>query len=232
MRYDDRGSIKEWAQEDRPREKLIQRGQAALTDAELIAILLSSGSQELSAIDLARQILDRFGSLQQLARAGVKELTQFKGMGPAKATSLVAAFELARRKEMDIIPEARVVSSQAAAAYLMPRMIDLDHEVCYLLLLNRNNVIIAEKMISQGGVSATIMDPKMIFREALNHLATAMIIAHNHPSGNLKPSNADIAVTHKLVEGGQLLDIAVLDHLIISRKGFFSFADEGMLKGD
>lgn len=229
MRYEDRGSIKEWAQEDRPREKLIQRGKSALTDAELVAILLGSGSRKLSAIDLARQILDRFGGLQQLARADVNALTQFDGMGPAKAISLIAAFELARRKEMDTIAEVRVNSSQSSAAYLMPRMVDLDHEVCYVLLLNRNNVIIAEKMISQGGVSSTIMDPKMIFREAINHLATAVIVAHNHPSGNLQPSHADITITHRLVAGGQMLDIAVLDHLIISRKGFFSFADEDMM---
>lgn len=230
MRYDPRGPIPEWEEQDRPREKLIKRGTAALTDAELLAILISSGTRKLSALDVARQILKRYGSLGALARAGVQELMAHEGIGPAKAITLVAAFELGRRKGMEFGEEVKITASSVAANYLTPRLVDLDHEVGYLLFLNQNNVIKAEKLISQGGASATIIDPKIVFREALNHLATGIIIAHNHPSGNLKPSRADIVLTHKLYAGGKLLDIAVLDHLIISRKGYFSFADEGMME--
>ncbi len=222
--------ITQWALEDRPREKLMKRGVDALTDAELVAILLGSGTRELSAISLGRKVLDEIGGLNQLARSGVEELTRIKGIGPAKAISIVTAFELGRRK--GIVPEQalRITSAETVAQYLIPKMADLNQEVFYVLFLNRNNEIKAEKPIFRGGVSATVIDPKIVFREAINQLASAMIIAHNHPSGNLSPSQADIQITQKLVEAGKFFDIRVLDHLIISSRGYFSFADEGRME--
>jgi DNA repair protein RadC len=221
--------IKAWAVEDRPREKLMQRGIEALTDAELIALLLATGTRNLSAIDLARNLLQETGGLHQLARCNVRELTRIKGIGKAKAIGLVAAFELGRRKNLNAQPEVKVTSSDIVADYLTPKLHDLNQEVFYVLFLNRNNIIKAEKMIFKGGVSATIIDPKLIFREAVHHLASAIIVAHNHPSGNLNPSKSDLETTRKLVEGGKLFDIHVLDHIIISNRGHYSFADHGMI---
>ena len=224
-----RKPINRWAVEDRPREKLLQRGIGALTDAELIAILLSTGTKEYSAIDLGRNILTHTGGLQQLARSRVEELIKIKGIGKAKAVSLVAAFELGRRKAWREVQELQITQSDVAADYLIPLLSDFDQEVFHVLFLNRNNVLIAEKQIFKGGVSATVIDPKLVFKEAVNHLASSIIIAHNHPSGSLTPSRADIEITKKLSEGGKLFDIQLLDHLIVSGKGFYSFADNGML---
>lgn len=222
--------IKSLAKEDRPREKLLQRGIGALTDAELVAIILGSGSQEKSAIQLAQEILQARGGLGPLARCGVEELTHFKGIGPAKAISLVTAFELGRRKVMATAERFRITSSADAARYLQPRLCDLSQEVFCVLSLNRNHEIISEKQLFKGGVSATVIDPKVVFREAFVNRASAMIVAHNHPSGSLRPSSADVNITHKLVRGGDLFDLPVLDHLIISHRGYYSFADEGMLR--
>lgn len=221
--------IKDWALEDRPREKLLQRGLESLTDAELLAILISTGTRELSAIDLARSILCETGGLQQLARANVAELIRIKGIGKAKAISLIAAFELGRRKSRDQVIAPKVTHSEAVANYLLPRLSDLNQEVFYVLFLNRNNEIIAEKQIFRGGVAATIIDPRIVFREAIHHLASAIILSHNHPSGNLTPSQADIDITRKLRDGGKVFDIQILDHIIISHRGYYSFADEGMM---
>lgn len=222
-------SIKHWAVEDRPREKLLSKGISALTDAELLAIILSTGSREHSAIGLARIMLDHAGGLRQLARSGVEELTQIKGIGKAKAISIVSAFELGRRKAQGEILQTRITSSETAARYLMPKLADLEREVFYILFLNRNNVIKAEKQIFTGGVSATVVDAKIIFKEAINHLASSIILAHNHPSGNLKPSHADKQITQKLKAGSQYFDIQLLDHIIVSHKGYYSFADDGEL---
>ena len=221
--------IKNWALEDRPREKLLQRGIEALTDAELIAILLSTGTREMSAIDLAREILTKTGDLNRLARAQVNELTQIKGIGKAKAISIQVAFELGRRKSSLISPIFRFTNSKDVADFVAPKLEDLDREVFYAIFLNRNNEVIADKEIFSGGVSATIIDPRIIFREAIHHLASGLIFAHNHPSGNLTPSQADINITEKLRKGGKVFDINVLDHLIISSRGYYSFADEGNL---
>ena len=221
--------IKAWAVEDRPREKLMQRGLDALTDAELIAILLGSGSRQESAIDLARKVLAESGDLRALSRSTVSELKKIKGIGPAKAISLVAAFELGRRKSHSNGQLLRVNSAESVATYLMPRLSDLQHEVFYVLFLNRNHEIKAEKKLFSGGLNATIIDTRMVFREAVQQLASAIIVAHNHPSGNLSPSEADIQITCKLAEAGKVFDIPVLDHIIVSHKGFYSFADEGMI---
>ena len=222
-------SIKSLAEEDRPREKLLQRGIGSLTDAELIAIVLGSGTPEQSAIELARHILKERGDLAALARCGVQDLTHFRGIGPAKAISLVTAFELGRRKA-SLQPERfRIGSSADAARYLQPRLGDLPREVFYLLALNRNHEVIAEKELFQGGISATVIDPKLVFREALAHYAAAIVVAHNHPSGSLTPSRADVEITRKLVQGGKIFEMPVLDHLIVSHRGYFSFADEGLM---
>jgi DNA repair protein RadC len=222
--------ITQWALEDRPREKLMQRGLDAMTDAELVAILLGSGTRELSAIALGRKVLDEIGSLGQLARCGVEELLQVKGIGPAKAVTLVATFELGRRKGIAPEKTLRITSSESVANYLIPKLGDMNQEVFYVLFLNRNHEVKAEKPIFRGGVSATVIDPKVVFREAINHLASAIVIAHNHPSGNLSPSQADIQITRRLVQGGKFFDIRVLDHLVVSHRGYFSFADEGMME--
>lgn len=221
--------ITDWAIEDRPREKLLERGVASLTSAELIALLLSTGTQRASALDLARDLLAHFGDLPQMARASTSELMQLRGIGKAKAITLIAAFELGRRKLQVPAPQCKIYSAQAVANYLGPKMADLDQEVFHVLFLNRNNVIKAEKQFFKGGVSATIIDPKLIFREAVHQLCSALILAHNHPSGSLRPSQADLAITRKLVEGAQVFDIQVLDHIILSHQGYYSFADQGQL---
>ncbi|MEM6346003.1 MAG: DNA repair protein RadC [Bacteroidota bacterium] len=221
--------ITHWALEDRPREKLLQRGLGALTDAELLAIIIGSGSRELSALGLAQHILNQTGGLADLARAQVTELTHIKGIGPAKAISIVATFELGRRKSLPQNKKFRVSGSSSAAQYLSPILQDQNQEVFYVLFLNRNHEIESEKEIFRGGIASTIVDPKLVFREAIHRLASSIIVAHNHPSGNLKPSQADIQITQKLQKGSQLFDITLLDHLIISQKGYFSFADEGLM---
>jgi DNA repair protein RadC len=222
-------SIKEWEAEDRPREKLMQRGTESLTDAEVLALILATGTAKLSAIDLARLMLRELGGLPNVARADVAALKRIKGIGDAKATSIVAAFELGRRKAMTVGYEYRITGADAAAQYLIPKIGHESQEVFYALFLNRNNVIKAEKELFRGGLSATVVDPKILFKEAINQLAAAVIVAHNHPSGNLQPSQADIDITRKLIAGGKLLEVPVLDHLIITEHGYYSFADHGQM---
>lgn len=221
--------ITSWALEDRPREKLLQRGINALTDAELIAILLGSGTRECSAIELARQLLEAKGGLGALARCEVPELTQLKGIGNAKAVSLVAAFELGRRKQLSGQDKVRVRCANDVAQYMSPKLADLEYEVFHVVFLNRNNEIKSDKQLFSGGISSTIIDPRIVFREALNQLVSAIILVHNHPSGNLMPSEADMRITKKLVSGGKIMDIKVLDHVIVSHRGYYSFADEGVM---
>lgn len=229
MSYTNKGPINSWALEERPREKLSKRGISALTDAELLAILLRSGNRETSALGLAKELLDQAGSLEKLARASLQLLRQSKGIGDAKAMSLLAAFELARRKTALFPEKMKVSSSQVAAKYLIARLGDHSQEVFHVLFLNRNNEIEAEKQLFMGGVSATIIDPKVVFREAILHLASGLVIAHNHPSGNLMPSGADLEITKKIQQGAEYFDIRLLDHLIVSSRGYYSFADEGRL---
>jgi DNA repair protein RadC len=223
--------ILSWAEEDRPREKLMLRGKSALTDAELIAILIGSGTRELSAVDLSKIILQSVdNNLNELARLSVNDLMKFKGVGDAKAISIVAALELGRRRKAAESPKkAKITCSADAYDSIRPHLSDLSHEQFWILLLNRANEVIRPVQISVGGVAGTVADPKLIFKSAIEHLASAIILVHNHPSGNLKPSQADKDLTKKVSEAGRLLDIPVLDHLIFGDNGYFSFADEGML---
>lgn len=223
-------NILSWAEEDRPREKLLLKGKAALSDAELIAILIGSGTRELSAVDLSKLILQSVNNnLNELAKLSINDLMKFKGIGDAKAISIAAALELGRRrKESDVIKKAKVSSSADAYEAIRPYLMDLQHEQFWVLLLNRANEVIRPQQISIGGVSGTVADPKMIFKAAIEHLASAIILVHNHPSGNLTPSQADKDLTKKVKEAGRTLDIPVLDHLIFSDNGYFSFADEGI----
>jgi len=223
-------NILSWAEEDRPREKLMLKGKAALSDAELIAILIGSGTRELSAVDLSKLILQSVNNnLHELAKLSLKDLIKFKGIGEAKAISIAAALELGRRrKESEVIKKQKVGSSADAYDAIRPHLMDLSHEQFWVLLLNRANEIIRPVQISVGGVAGTIADPKMIFKSAIENLASAIILVHNHPSGNLTPSQADKDLTKKVKESGRLLDIPILDHLIFGDNGYFSFADEGI----
>ena len=224
-------NIKQWAEADRPREKLMTKGRSVLSEVELIAILIGSGTKSLSAIDVAKNILAAVNNdLNALAKYTVKDLIKFKGIGEAKAISIVAALELGRRrKESEVVTKPKITSSQAAYEVLTPYLLDLPHEEFWIILLNRANQVIALKKISSGGISGTVADVKMIFKEALDELASSIILAHNHPSGNNQPSQADINLTAKMKEAGGILDIAVLDHIIFADNKFFSFADEAMM---
>ncbi|WP_425392838.1 RadC family protein [Ekhidna sp.] len=228
---DNRLTIKRWAEEDRPREKLLLKGKASLSEAELIAILIGSGNTEQTAVELSQHILSQCEyNLANLARLSVKDLQKFKGIGEAKAISIVAALELGRRrKESEPSKKIKITSSHDAFQVLQGDMMDLNHEEFWLLLLKRNNEVIKKEMLSRGGVSGTVVDAKIIFKRALEETASGLILAHNHPSGNLKPSQEDINLTKRLKEAGRSLDISILDHLIITDHSFFSFADEGLL---
>ncbi|NQV52274.1 MAG: DNA repair protein RadC [Flavobacteriales bacterium] len=228
---EDRLSIKAWAEEDRPREKLMYKGRSALTDAELIAILIGSGSRNESAVEVAKRILASVeNDIHRLSRMSLKDLQTFKGIGEAKAISVIAALELGRRrKEKSTEPRPRITSSADAFDLLYPVLTDLDHEEFYIVLLDRANHVIDTVRISQGGVAGTVADAKLIFRSALERLASGIILAHNHPSGNLNPSQADIQLTKNLKTSGKLLEISVLDHLIVAENSFYSFADEGLI---
>ncbi len=229
--YETKISIKAWAEEDRPREKLNTQGRRALSDAELIAILIGSGSRTETAVELSKRILHHYDNdLQRLGKVSVSELSKFKGIGEAKAIAIIAALELGRRRnETEIkIPET-ITGSQSVYQVLRRHLVDLNHEEFWILLLSRSCKIIAKELISKGGLSGTVADPKIIFSIALQHQASSIILAHNHPSGNLKPSQQDIDLTRKIHQAGKVLDIGVLDHLIITDGGFYSFADEGLL---
>lgn len=223
--------IKKWAEEDRPREKLLLKGKSSLSDAELIAILIGSGTASLSAVDLSKQILKQTtNNLNDLAKLSVKDLMKFKGIGEAKAISIVAALELGRRrKEVEHLKKPKITSSTDAYEYMKAHLLDLSHEEFWVILLNRANKVIQCKQISSGGVSGTVADPKMIFKIALEELSSSIILVHNHPSGNLKPSQADITLTKKLKEAGNVLEIPVLDHIIFTDENYYSFADENMM---
>ena len=224
-------NIKSWAAEDRPREKLVLKGKAALSDAELIAILLGTGTASMSAVDVAKNILQAVNNdLNELARLTVKDLTKIKGIGEAKAITIVSALELGRRrKEVTTEDKPKITGSKDVYDLLKSELLDIPHEAFWILLLNRANRVIKKHQISQGGVAGTVADPKIIFKIALEELASGVILAHNHPSGNLNASQADIDLTKKLKESGKLLEIQILDHLIIAGKKYMSFADEGLM---
>ena len=230
MSENNRLSIKQWAEEDRPREKLVLKGKAALSNAELLGILIGSGTKSLTAIDIAKQILvDNDNDLNKVARLGVQALKKYSGIGDAKAINIVSALELGRRRPEQQNNTYKILSSADAYELMQAELKDLSHEEFWIILLNRANVVIKKHAISNGGVSGTVADPKIIFKVALDHLASSVILVHNHPSGNLKPSEADKRLTKQLASAGSLLDIAVLDHLIFTDSSYFSFADEQMM---
>lgn len=224
-------TIKSWAEEDRPREKLLAKGKSSLTDAELIAILIGSGSRSESAVSLSQRILKAAdNNLNNLGKTSLNDLMKFKGIGEAKAISIAAALELGRRRQLsDIKERPQIRSSKDAYHVLAPLIMDLPHEEFWILLLNRANKVIGRERVSIGGVAGTVVDAKIIFRKALEMLASGIILCHNHPSGNLNPSHADLEITKKLKRAGETLEINILDHLIIAENGYFSFADEGKL---
>ena len=225
-------SIKSWAEEDRPREKLLLKGKATLSDAELLTILLRTGIKGNSALDIAKKILHRVnGDLNELGKLSVNDIKKMeKGLGDTKAITIVAALEIGRRRQASEVREKPVIhSSSEFFEYMYPEISDLKHEEFYVLYLNRANRPITFKHISTGGVTGTVADIKIILKHALELLASSFIAFHNHPSGNLKPSQADIDLTRKLKEAGKLIDVILLDHLIIGEKKYYSFADDGML---
>lgn len=223
--------ITDWALEDRPREKLLLKGIPSLTDAELIAIIIGSGSPKETAVELSKRILASSGNnLNELGKLGVKELMKFKGIGQAKAISIVSALELGKRRKIsEIIEKKQIGSSKDVYELFVSTLGDLHHEEFWILYLNRSNRIIHQAKISQGGVSGTVIDVRIILKHAIDKLASGIILCHNHPSGNIKPSQNDIEITRKLREAGSVMDISVLDHLIVCDGKYFSFADEGIL---
>lgn len=223
--------IKSWSPDDRPREKLLLKGKSALSDAELLSILLGSGTKTTSAVELGKKVLQHAdNNLHQLAALTVTDLTKLRGIGQVKAITIVAALELGRRrKELDRQEKPKISSSKDAFELLRPDLQDLPHEEFWVLVLNRANRVMKKRQISQGGVAGTVADPKIIFKAALEELGSGIILAHNHPSGNLSASQADLELTKKLVGGGRLLEIQVLDHLILGGQNYFSFADEGLM---
>ena len=224
-------SIKQWAKDDRPREKLLSKGPITLSNSELIAILINHGSKEKSAVELAQEVL-RIGkeNLNELGKLSVKELMRIKGIGEAKAISIVAAMELGRRRQATTYREKFVITSSTDVAnYLQTLLKDYKHEVFAVLFLNRSNKINHFQIISEGGITGTVADPRIILKKALEEDAVSIILCHNHPSGSLKPSKADRELTFKIKEAAKYFDIKVLDHLIVSDDGYYSFADEGIL---
>ncbi|MCW8897489.1 MAG: DNA repair protein RadC [Flavobacteriales bacterium] len=229
--YSEKLNIKSWAEEDRPREKLLSKGRSVLSDAELIAILIGSGNRNESAVELSKRILKSIDNdLNKLGKLSVKELIQFNGIGEAKAISIVAALELGRRrKNTDNQLNKNIKSSKDVFEEVIGVMSDLPHEEFWVLFLDRRNAVIKKSNVSKGGVSGTVADAKIIFKEAIQLLASAVILCHNHPSGNLKPSDADMQLTKKMKEIGNMMDVPVLDHLIVTDKSYYSFADEGLM---
>ncbi len=224
-------SIKDWAEDDRPREKLMQFGAKSLSTAELLAILLGSGSRGQSAVQLAQSILkDCENNLHDLSKKNIESLKKYKGMGDAKAITVVAALELAqRRMDTPLRERQKIASSQDAYNCLVQYVAYLPHEEFWVLLLDRANKVMGRRRISEGGVAGTVVDAKRVFQPALEVLASGIVLCHNHPSGNLQPSQADIDITLKLKQAAGLFDIILLDHIIIAESGFFSFADEGII---
>jgi DNA repair protein RadC len=226
-------SIKQWAKDDRPREKLLSKSPMSLSDSELLAILINNGTKNKSAVQLAREILDLGkNDLGQLGRLSVRELMKIKGIGEAKAIVICAALELGRRRQATSsfsLEKTKVKDSREVAVYLQAMLRDHPHEVFAVVFLNRANKINHFEIISSGGITGTVADPRIILKKALEENAVSIILCHNHPSGNLKPSRADEQLTQKIKEAAKYFDIGVLDHIIVSDEGYYSFADEGIL---
>lgn len=224
-------SMKSWAEEDRPREKMLLKGQTALTDTELLAILINTGTPKEGVFELSKRILaSTQNDLVALSRLNVKELMRFSGIGRAKAVTIAASLELGRRRrESESGKKPLISSSKNAYEYLESTLSDLPHEEFWILLLNRANRVLGKQLVSSGGLTGTIADQRIIFKKALDQSACGIILAHNHPSGNSKPSQSDIQLTRRMTDAGRIMDIPVLDHLIITDNGYYSFADEGIL---
>jgi len=223
--------ITDWAVEDRPREKLYSKGTSSLSDAELLAILIGSGTRNRSAVDLGRELLMRAGNnLNTLGKLSIAELRTIRGIGSARAVTIAAALELGRRRKLAEIPELpQIKCSRDVFDIISPYVADISHEEFWILFLNRSNKVITTMKLSQGGISGTVTDVRIILKKAIENLASGIIVCHNHPSGNLNPSESDSRITQKIKEAGALMDIQLLDHLIISDKDYYSFADNGML---
>ncbi len=224
-------SIKQWAKDDRPREKLLANGPEILSNSELLAILIHNGNKEKSAVGLAQEVL-KLGkdNLVELGKLSINDLKKVKGIGEAKAISILAALELGRRRHSSLsLDKSSIRSSKDIATYLQTKLKDYRHEVFAVLFLNQANKVNHFEIISEGGITSTVADPRIILRKALEEDAVNIILCHNHPSGSLKPSRSDEHLTTKIKEAARLLDIAVMDHIIVSEKGYYSFADEGIL---
>lgn len=224
-------SIKQWSKDERPREKLLTQGADSLSDSELLAILIRNGTRQKTALDLGREILGLSkNNLVALGRLSVRELMKIKGIGEAKAIAIAAALELGRRRQ-SVLPLDKILvqSSGDVAGFLQAKLQDEQREVFAVLFLNRANKVNHFEIISEGGITGTVADPRVILKRALEESAVNLILCHNHPSGSLKPSRADEQLTSKIRDAARLLDIQVLDHIIVSERGYFSFADEGLL---
>lgn len=224
-------TIKSWSEDDRPREKLLTKGSHALSDAELIAILIGSGSKTESAVDLAKRILNTADNrFNELAKFHLEKLIKFKGIGEAKAVSILTALEIAKRKQQEVVLEKPQISCSKDAFLLMQTYIgELPHEEFWVLYLNNANKVVEKRQISKGGLTSTVVDVRLLFKRALELTSVAIIICHNHPSGKLNPSKSDKELTQKIISAGKTLDIKVLDHLIVTQKSYFSFADNNLI---
>ena len=224
-------SIKNWSQDDQPREKLLYKGKAALSDAELVAILIGSGNKAESAVELSKRILASVdNNLSELGKLSIKQLMEFKGIGEAKAITIAAALELGRRRRgEEALEKKKITSSKSVFELMQPIIGELQHEEFWIIYLNNSNKVILKNQLSKGGITGTLVDVRLVLKNALEVGATGLILAHNHPSGTLKPSEADKQITNKLKIASESLDIKVLDHLIITENAYFSFADNGIL---
>lgn len=224
-------TIKDWAEDDRPREKLLQKGKLSLSDAELLAILIGSGNRNETAVDLCRRILgETENSLNQLGKLSLEQLLSYKGIGQAKAITIIAALELGRRRRgEEALDRKKITSSTSVFEYMQPLLGELPHEEFHIIYLNNANKVISRLQLSKGGITGTLVDVRLALKKALELGATSIVLCHNHPSGNLNPSSADKQLTKKLKTAAESLDIKILDHLIVTEKSYFSFADEGLL---
>ena len=224
-------SIKNWSQDDQPREKLLNKGKAALSDAELVAILIGSGNKAESAVELSKRILASVeNNLSELGKLSIKQLMEFKGIGEAKAITIAAALELGRRRRgEEALEKKKITSSNSVFELMQPVIGELQHEEFWIIYLNNSNKVIQKNQLSKGGITGTLVDVRLVLKNALEVGATGLILVHNHPSGTLKPSEADKQITYKLKTAAESLDIKVLDHLIITENAYFSFADDGIL---
>ncbi|MEK6506707.1 RadC family protein [Myroides sp. C4067] len=224
-------TIKQWAEDDRPREKLMLKGKTSLSDAELLAILIGSGHREESAVELCKRILAMYNNnLSVLAKQSISKLTAFKGIGEAKAIAIIAALEIGQRRRLsERIEEPIITTSSDVFELISPIIGDLEHEEFWVLYLNNSNKVKYKAPLSKGGITGTVVDIRLLFQTALEQKAVRIILTHNHPSGKVKPSDADIQITKKIKEAGRIMDIQLLDHLIITEYSYYSFADESIL---